>query len=82
MIISELTPATARMQFNVHLSPGDGSSNPVIWGTSGGLNQAGTAFSSGHFSGARNATGRATNIRLAGSSAMSAGGVLTLFGVV
>jgi hypothetical protein len=77
-----LTPATRRLQFSTFIAPGDGSSNPTIWGTSSGLNQAGTAIFTGNFSGVRNATGRATNIRLAASSAMSAGGVLTLFGVV
>lgn len=82
ILVTEQTTANIPQFFTAFISPGDAAFGLRAWGTSTGANSGGTFFSSGTFSGARSATGRATNIRLLPSVQLGVGGVITLFGVV
>lgn len=67
--------------FTAFLVPGDAAFGFRAWGTSVGLNIAGTQQSVGSFGGGRSTAGRATNVRVLPSVALGFGGFLTLVGV-
>lgn len=79
ILISESIVANGPISFTSSITPGDGAFGATIFGNSASINPANTAFTTGTFSGYRNATGRATNLRFVGSQVF-AGGVLTLYG--
>ena len=82
ILITEQTAANFPQFFTAFIAPGDAAFGLRTWGTSHGADSGATFFSAGTFTGARSASGRATNIRLLPSVQLGVGGLITLFGVV